>query len=75
MRVKPHDGHPTGPLTASKLGMNDTVPWRLGSNSRRATRPGRSGGPGAARSEAWTGVTSSVLTGRSPWAARSGAAR
>src|SRR6266542_7157804 len=50
-------------------------PWRMYSNSRRSTLPGRSGRPGAARSSAWTHVISSVLITRSPAATRVGACR
>jgi len=52
VRVGPTDGQMTFPLTTSKLIMNDSVPWRMYSNSRRSTLPGRSGKPGAARSRA-----------------------
>src|SRR5438552_199387 len=65
----------TFPLTTSKLMMNDRVPWRMYSNSRRSTLPGRSGKLGAARSSAWTPVISSVLITRSPLATRTVASR
>src|SRR6266571_1678861 len=55
--------------------MNDSVPWRMYSNSRRSTLPGRSGKPGPARSRAWTPVISSVLITRSPADTRFGASR
>src|SRR5947207_8530924 len=75
VRVGPTDGQITWPVTTSKLIMNDSVPWRMYSNSRRSTLPGRSGKPGAARSRAWTPVISSVLMVRSPAATRAGASR
>src|SRR5438128_2701625 len=75
VRVGPTDGQMTSPVTTSKLIMNDSVPWRMYSNSRRSTLPGRSGKPGAARSRAWTPVISSVLMTRSPAATRAGASR
>ena len=58
-----------------ELIMNDSVPWRMYSNSRRSTLPGPQRQAGAARSSAWTPVISSVLTMRSPAAARAGASR
>src|SRR2546425_2010519 len=75
VRVGPTEGQMTSPVTTSKLIMNDSVPWRMYSNSRRSTLPGRSGKPGAARSKAWTPVISSVLMTRSPSATRAVASR
>src|SRR5687767_11062824 len=57
----------------SRLRMNERVPWRTYSNSRRSTLPGASGRPGCLRSSAWTPVNSSVLMVRSPRSARLGA--
>src|SRR5438876_1384723 len=75
VRVGPTEGQMTPQGTTSKLTMNDSVPWRMYSNSRRSTLPGLSGKPGAARSRAWTPVISSVLIVRSPAATRAGASR
>src|SRR5581483_7931633 len=51
--------------TTAQRRMNERVPWRRSSNSRRSTLPGTSGSPGGVRSSAWTPVSSSVLTPRS----------
>ena len=53
VRVGPIVGGSTRPVTTSKLPMSVWVPWRTYSNSRRSTRPGRTGSVGAARSSAW----------------------
>src|SRR5918912_1978756 len=75
VRVGPLDGLKTCPVATSKLMKNEQVPWRVYSNSRRATCPGRGGRSGAKRSSACTCVSSSVLTVRWPAWARSGAVR
>lgn len=53
VRVGPSDGQNTWPVATSKLIINDNVPWRLYSNSWRATVPGRGGRSGANRFRAW----------------------
>jgi len=61
------------PVTTSRLTINERVPCRMYSNSRRSTLPQASGRPVYFRSNAWTPVSSSVLTVRSPCSARAGA--
>src|SRR5436190_548538 len=73
VRVGPAYGAMTWPATMSRLRMNERVPWRMYSNSRRSTLPGASGRPGCLRSRAWTPVNSSVLTQRSPCSESAGA--
>jgi hypothetical protein len=74
VRVGPCEGASAWPLTTSRLRMKVVVLWRIYSNSRRSTRPGASGKPGFLRSRAGPPVSSSVLTTRSPAAAKAGAA-
>jgi hypothetical protein len=63
LRVVPLDapGDNLAPATFIAA-MIETVPWRLHSNSRRASRPGRAGISGRVRVFAWMPVFSSMLT-------------
>src|SRR5437660_9739297 len=54
VRVGPSERARTCPVTTSRLRMKLRVPWRMDSNSRRSTMPGRSGRFGSFRSKAWT---------------------
>jgi hypothetical protein len=73
-RGGPPGGAIIGPVTIARLRMNEQVPGRRYSTARRSTWPGTSGNPGCVRSRAGPPVSSSVLSTRSPRAARAGAA-
>ena len=52
VRVLPADTFPICPVQTLKFMVNDTVPYRMYSNSRRSTLPGAIGKPGCFRSNA-----------------------